>query len=250
LHFNIPRIYPLLIIDDFNKMASDDKIGFKSNLSLQPKILIKFKINLNKATMKKIHQYLGLLMLLPFLAWAVTGVFFFIKPGYKAAYESLPIKSYALVAIPEVQVEKNWNEVRWIRSILGNHLLIKNKQGWQQINSQTMQQINAPSEQQIRQLINDAIQLNPKRYGQIQSVDGLKVNMDTGVEINLNWSKMSLYQSGTDTQFINNMYKVHYLQWTGFKSIDKVLGIIGLGLVVILALLGLSMMFRRKQNIQ
>jgi uncharacterized iron-regulated membrane protein len=196
--------------------------------------------------MKKTHQYLGLLMLLPFLAWAVTGVFFFIKPGYKDAYESLPIKTYPITLLPQLEVDKNWNEVRWVRSILGQHLLVKKEQDWQQVSAQTLQEKELPTEQQIRLLINDAIQVNPQRYGEIQSIDSTQVKMDTGVEISISWSQMSLYQTGLDTQFINNMYKVHYLQWTGIKSIDKILGILGLGVMVILALLGMIMMFRRK----
>jgi hypothetical protein len=195
--------------------------------------------------MKKTHQYIGLLMLLPFLGWAVTGVFFFVKPGYQSAYESLPIKTYSLEQLPQIAFNQDWIEVRRLRSILGDHLLVKNSQGWQQLNQQTLQLKETPSEQDIHRLINDAIQINPKRYGQIHSIDGLSVKMDTDVVINLNWSQMSFYQSGSDTQFINNMYKIHYLQWTGIQSIDKFLGILGLGLVVILALLGVSMMFKR-----
>jgi hypothetical protein len=199
--------------------------------------------------MKKIHQYLGLLMFLPFLAWAITGVFFFVKPGYQAAYEILSVKTYTLTQLPQIDVENNWNEVRWLRSILGYHLLVKSDQGWQQIDSQSLKIMKLPEEQQIRLLINDAVKLNPKRYGHIEVIDGLKAKMNTGIEISLNWPQMSLQQTGNDTHFINNMYKIHYLQWTGIKSIDKILGIVGLGLVVILALLGLSMMFRRNNFI-
>jgi uncharacterized iron-regulated membrane protein len=59
---------------------------------------------------------------------------------------------------------------------------------------------------------------------------------------------MSLYQQGKDTDFINQMYKIHYLQWTGIKSIDKVLGIIGLILVLLLAFLGLRMSIAYKKD--
>jgi hypothetical protein len=55
-----------------------------------------------------------------------------------------------------------------------------------------------------------------------------------------------LYQKGPDTKFINNMYKAHYLQWTGIEPLDKVLGIVGLVLVVILALLGVTLTIKRK----
>ena len=200
--------------------------------------------------MKKLHQYLGLLMFLPFLAWAITGVFFFIKPGYNEAYESLNIKTYVLTKLPQINIDKNWSEIRMFSSVLGDHLLVKSDKGWQQIDSQTLQIKKLPSEKEITQLVNEAIQLNPKRYGQIKSIDELKIITNTGITISLNWSQMSFHQTGNDTQFINNMYKIHYLQWTGIKAIDKILGIVGLGLVIILAFLGLSMIMKRNRSLK
>ena len=200
--------------------------------------------------LKKYHKFLGLLMILPFIAWAITGVFFFIKPGYSSAYESLPVKTYPLVdaectqqTIPKHQT---WLEVRYVRSILGQHLLVKNEEGWHQVDPLTKEVIKKPTKEQIDTLLNDAIRINPKRYGQIKTIDGLQVTTTTDVNISVNWSEMRLYQKGEDTAFINTMYKIHYLQWTGIKSVDKVLGIIGLVLVVILAMLGTVMTFRRK----
>jgi len=202
--------------------------------------------------LKKYHKYLGLLMILPFIAWAITGVFFFIKPGYSSAYESLPVKTYPLENIhsssPLSSVQESWLEVRYLRSILGLHKLVKNNQGWQHLDFLTAEIISKPTEQQISTLINDAIGINPQRYGQIKMIDGLQITTTTNVNISVNWSEMRLYQKGEDTAFINTMYKIHYLQWTGIKSLDKVLGIIGLILVVVLALLGAAMTFRRKVN--
>jgi len=191
--------------------------------------------------MKKLHKYLGFIMILPFIAWAITGVYFFIKPGYKAAYESLPIKTYPLTENIQYKGNKTWLETRILRSILGTHLLIKNKGGWQQRDPQTLQIIEAPTKIQIETLLNDAIKHNPLRYGNIVSIEGLNIITDTDIRISLNWPKMSLYQQGEDTDFINKMYKIHYLQWTGIASIDKILGIIGLVLVLLLAFLGLRM---------
>jgi hypothetical protein len=196
--------------------------------------------------MKKIHQYLGLLMLLPFIAWAVTGVFFFIKPGYQAAYESLPVKTYALGELPSITGQSGWSELRWMRSILGAHLLVKINDKWQQINPETLQPALQPTEQQMRLLINDAIKINPQRYGDIQTLKGLNITTDTQISISVNWPQMRIHQSGADTDLINQMYKIHYLQWTGIKTIDKVLGILGLGIVVMLAMLGLIMTIRQR----
>jgi len=198
--------------------------------------------------MKKLHQYLGLVMLAPFIAWAITGVFFFVKPGYKDAYASLSVKTYPLLNITPITPQENWQEIRWLRTILGEHLLVKTDKHWQQLNPTNLKTIEQQTEQQTRLLIEDAIQTNPARYGKIESIDGQTVLMDSGVTINVNWPQMRLYQSGSDTDFINWMYKVHYLQWTGIQSVDRVLGIVGLGLVVLLAGLGLSMVIKRRRD--
>ncbi len=184
-------------------------------------------------------------MLLPFICWVITGVFFFIKPGYQNAYENLVIRTYPLNQLNDLKF-KDADEVRILRSVLGEHLLVKREGGWRQLHPITYEELETVNEQQIRQLIEDAIQLNPERYGKIQSIDGVKVIMSTDVTINLNWSEMRLYQSGTDTDLINWMYKIHYLQWTGIKEVDRYLGVIGLALVLCLAFLGVFISLKRK----
>ena len=36
-----------------------------------------------------LHRIIGIALLLPFFGWAITGMVFFIKPGYAGAYEIL-----------------------------------------------------------------------------------------------------------------------------------------------------------------
>ena len=45
---------------------------------------------------RKFHRLVGLVMLLPLITWAATGAVFFIKPGYGAAYDALPIRTYPI----------------------------------------------------------------------------------------------------------------------------------------------------------
>ena len=47
-------------------------------------------------TLRKLHRLVGIVMLLPFVGWAITGAIFFIKPGYGGAYEALAIKTYPI----------------------------------------------------------------------------------------------------------------------------------------------------------
>lgn len=196
---------------------------------------------------RKLHQYLGLFMLAPFVAWAITGAFFFIKPGYKAAYESLPITQYALPSLPAITPESSWREVRWLKSVLGLHLLVKSDSQWGQLNPNSLEPEVTPSEDDIRILVNDAIKNKP-RYGTIASINDMSVVTSTNIRISVNWSNMSLYQTGDDTDFINRMYKIHYLQWTGIDMLDRVLGIVGLVLVLVLAALGLSLLLKRRKR--
>jgi hypothetical protein len=94
-------------------------------------------------------------------------------------------------------------------------------------------------------LVSDAISSNPARYGKIISVEGRNVVTDTGIRIELDWSRLALSQRGVDTDRIDMLYKIHYLQWTGRKSVDQVLGALGILLVVALSALGACLFFHR-----
>jgi hypothetical protein len=69
-------------------------------------------------------------------------------------------------------------------------------------------------------------------------VSGDTASTDTGVEVAVDWKRLSLQQRGTDTGRIDLLYKVHYLQWTGVTIIDRVVGIVGIVLVLVLTVLG------------
>ncbi len=188
-------------------------------------------------------------MLFPFIAWAITGVFFFIKPGYSQAYERLQITSYPNITSFQPAADNKWSEIKIIRSILGEHLLVKNKDNdWIHLNKKTMELVQAPSPAQVELLIKDAIKQHSERYGVINDVDGLVALTSNQIKITLNWDRMKLHQQGPDTEFIDMMYRIHYLQWTGIKIIDNVLGIIGLALMIVLAGFGLLLSFKRSTS--
>jgi hypothetical protein len=136
-------------------------------------------------------------------------------------------------------------EVRYLKTILGNHLLVRTIDGWQHLDPQSLKPKPVPNEEEMRTLLNDAFSINPQRYGQIVAVEGSTIRTDTGVQAKLNWDRMSLTQRGKDTDRIDFFYKIHYLQWTGIESLDKILGGIGITLVLALSLLGTILFFRK-----
>jgi len=127
-------------------------------------------------------------------------------------------------------------------------VLVKNEDNkWSHLNKVTMEVVEAPGADQVKLLIKDAIKHNPDRYGAVNKIDGLVASTSEQVNITLDWNKMTLRQKGTDTEFIQMMYRIHYLQWTGIKVVDNVLGVIGLVLVIILAGLGITLSFKRSK---
>jgi uncharacterized iron-regulated membrane protein len=195
--------------------------------------------------LRKAHRIIGIVLLIPFFAWALTGLVFFIKPGYAGAYEILAPKTYALGDQTPVKANADWQELRCIRTVLGNHLLVRTTAGWTNLDPITLQPRKAPTEDEVRTLLRDAFSSNPQRYGDIVSVNGYTATTNTSVDVTLDWNRMSLQQKGKDTDRIDLLYKIHYLQWTGQKSVDRVVGLIGIALVLILTTLGALLALKR-----
>ena len=187
---------------------------------------------------RRLHRIIGIVLLLPFLGWAITGLIFFIKPGYEGAYEVLSPKTYSLDRAISISPDPSWLEFRYFRTILGEHLIARTNKGWLHLNPKDMQPKSVPAEDEIKLLLTDAFTANPQRYGEISSISGDTASTNTGVEISMDWNHLSLHQSGKDTDRINLLYRIHYLQWTGAKRIDRVVGLIGIVLVIALTILG------------
>jgi uncharacterized iron-regulated membrane protein len=194
---------------------------------------------------RKLHRVIGLVMLLPLVAWAATGAVFFTKPGYGAAYDALTIRTYPLDGPITVRPDPAWREVRHLRTILGLHLLARTDKGGVHLDPITLQPAARPRDEDVKRLIADAFAVNPSRYGQIVSLDGETATTDTGAVITFDWNRLALQQRGRDTDRIDRLYKIHYLQWTGEKTVDKFLGLAGLVQLVALGGLGARLAFRR-----
>ena len=194
---------------------------------------------------RALHRIIGLVMLLPLTGWAVTGAVFFLKPGYGDAYELLQVKTYPLEPNIALQADPSWLEVRLVKTILGEHLLARTSNGWLHLDPSNLEPKPEPSIDEVRALVTDAVSANPARYGRISGIEGSTITTDTSVRIELDWTRLALAQRGKDTDRIDLLYKIHYLQWTGVNSLDKVLGALGIILVLVLSGLGARLFFSR-----
>lgn len=189
---------------------------------------------------KTLHRVLGITLTLPLLGWALTGIVFLTKPGYEGAYERLVVKTYPLEHTISFTPEGNWHQARSQRTVLGYHLLLSNGTEQIHLHPDTLEHYLKPSKNDIRTLIEDAITANPDRYGKVIDVTPTGVLTDTGVEITLDWPSLSLQQRGLDTEIIETLYKIHYLQWLGAPLPNKILGGLGIILLLTLVVFGLA----------
>jgi hypothetical protein len=187
---------------------------------------------------RKLHRFIGLLLLLPFFGWVITGFVFFLKPGYTGAYATLNPKTYAIEHPLTIHPDPEWLEFRYLRTVLGEHLLARTASGWRQFGAEDKLPRPVPGEQQLTALLADAVSVDPTRYGRITRISDDRAITDTGIEISIDWDSLSFQQRGKDTRRLDFLYRIHYLQWTGNKVVDNVLGFCGLLLVGTLAVLG------------
>ena len=197
---------------------------------------------------RRTHRILGLVLLLPICGWALTGFLFFVKPGYAAAYGGLHVRGYPLDGASVPAPAPDWLEMKLTRTVLGDHLLVRKESGRAQLHPTTLNPRELPDDSAIRRLIEEAIAPERARYGEIARVTRnpgdpptASIETTTGVTIELDWNNLSLQQSGRDTRRIDTLYRIHYLQWTGIKVLDRVVGVAGLASLVALAFLGLRL---------
>lgn len=195
---------------------------------------------------RRLHRLLGLVLLLPFVAWATTAIFFLVRPGYADAYAALDLATSNLPATIEVSSEPEWREFRYASSPLGEHLLVRTRNGWQHLDGRTGAPFPPPGEADLRHLLETAIAANPDRYGQLTSIDGLSAQTSTDVEITVHWNNLTASQMGRDTRWINKVYDIHYLRWTGHAGFDQVFGVAGLILLLVLTWTGATLALRGK----
>lgn len=218
-----------------------------------------------------LHRYLGLLLLVPLLTWTVTGAVFILQPGYRSAFELIEITTYPLQTPVRVRSQPEWHELRVLRTVLGKHLLVRNLEGqWQQLHPVSLQPRPMPTTDQLQQLLDDALRHDPGRYGTVIALEKIEPpaapNTDsaplaepqterlpvsaprevraltsTGITLMLDWPSLNLRQSGPDTELINRLYSLHYLQWTPNAALNRSLAILALIGLLVLSIVGIRL---------
>lgn len=171
----------------------------------------------------KVHRWLALLLVVLLVVWSLTGVLFHLKPGWSRAYDML-------------SAERGSTET--LDTVLGP--LVR-----------TNGRLAAPlTEVQAQALAADAVarSAHASEYGRLERAVALDHELRleyAGATVTIDRDTAQIAQTGADTRRIDWLYRMHYLQWTGNRTVDKVLAIAGLALIWAVMIPGLILFAQR-----
>lgn len=144
--------------------------------------------------------------------------------------------------------QDDWLQMRLLKTVLGNHLLVNNGERWLHLDPLSAAAVARPSDDDLIGLVEDALGTNTERYGEIEGVRDQVFYTSTGVELTVDWSTLSIRQYGRDTQLIDTLYKIHYLQWFGHKQVNITFAVLGLLGLLLLVVFGLMLYLRGRRK--
>jgi uncharacterized iron-regulated membrane protein len=208
-------------------------------------------------TWSRIHRWLAIVLVVPLIIWSVTGLLFHLKPGWSRAYDMLsaerPLDALP-AATPDALAQAAGGPVKRLevfgsalgplyRITLADHTLLLDA---------TLHARSPLSVDDARTLAADAIahSSHAAAYGAIQSarIAGDSVRIETaGATLDVDRATAAIVQRGPDTDRIDWLYRLHYLSWTGNKTLDKLLAILGLALIWLVMIPGVVLFVRRRR---
>ncbi|MBV8759805.1 MAG: PepSY domain-containing protein [Deltaproteobacteria bacterium] len=206
--------------------------------------------------MRRLHRWLAIVLVVPLVVWTVTGLLFHLKPGWSRAYDQLSAErplapplptatSDALAAAAAAPIER----LELFGTALGPLYRITTHD--KTLLLDTALHARSPlSADDARTLALDAVahSAHAADYGAPAATD---VAPDTvritfaHAEVDVDRATASISQHGRDTARIDWLYRLHYLSWTGNRTFDRILAVLGLALVWIVMIPGIVLFVRR-----
>ena len=170
-----------------------------------------------------VHRWCAIVLVALLVVWSVSGLLFHLKPGWDRAYDML-------------SVDRAKTET--LETAIGPLTRSKGK-------------LAAPlSVGDAEKLARDALDRSAYRaaYGEVRRVtsDDASVTLECEhARVRIDRGSARVSQRGADTERIDWLYRLHYLQWTGNATLDKVLAFAGLLLIWIVMIPGVVLFMRR-----
>lgn len=210
-------------------------------------------------TWAAVHRTLAIALVVLLVVWSITGVLFHLKPGWDRAYDQLaverpgPLKLAAIVpasalaaALDGAAIER----VTLFDSQLGPLYRVSTAAGTELVDATTGKKRSPLTVPEAEALIADAVARSPHRaaYGDPARThaDERTVKIDfEDATVTVGRSDARISQRGATSDRIDWLYRIHYLQWTGNKTIDRAFAVLGLALIWAVMIPGLVLFVRR-----
>ena len=190
----------------------------------------------------KAHRWLAIVLVTLLVVWSVTGLLFHIKPGWDRAYDQLSVERrdtqlrmeemtglQSLGGAPITRIEL-------FDTAIGPLYRARTATGTELFDAKTGR-LRVLDTSDVRTLVADAVSRSPHKsaYGDVVDVkldgDSGRVTLSGGPVVELGLHDARASQHGPDTDRIDWLYRIHYLQWTGNRSVDRWLAVAGLALI-------------------
>lgn len=209
--------------------------------------------NPRRLTFAGIHRWAAIILVSMLVVWSITGLLFHLKPGWDRAYDPLSVKRDEPIdvasVVPIASVITKPSSVELFATVLGPMYRVTTKDGSSIIDASTGKPRTFTGEE-VTRLVDDAVSRSPfaNRYGAHVGISGGDINAIryAGDQIvTFSPTTMRVSQEGRDTKRIEWFYRLHYLQWTGNATLDKILAVGGLVLIWIVMIPGVVLFVRR-----
>lgn len=198
------------------------------------------------------------MLALPLVIWSITGLLFHLKPGWSRAYDMLSAER-PLDAMPAVPLDALASaaggpaqRLEVFGSALGPLYRVTTASGTMLVDAQ-LHRRSPLSLDDARTLAADAVAHSSHRdaYGAIGTAtiagDAVRVSF-ANAAVDVDRASGAISQRGHDTDRIDWLYRLHYLSWTGNRTLDKLLAVAGLALIWLVMIPGLVLFVRRSRR--
>ncbi len=210
-------------------------------------------------TWAAVHRTLAIALVVLLVVWSVTGLLFHLKPGWDRAYDQLaverpgPLKLAAVVPASAVEPALDGSPIERVTlfaSQLGPLYRVSTTAGTELVDATTGKKRSPLTVPEAEALIADAVSRSPYRaaYGeQVKTeADERTVKIDfQDATVTIGRSDGRISQRGAGSDRIDWLYRIHYLQWTGNKTIDRAFAMLGLALIWAVMIPGIMLFVRR-----
>lgn len=202
---------------------------------------------------RTIHRWLAIVLVAPLVIWSITGLLFHLKPGWSRAYDMLDAeRPGATFHATQLANVGDFEHLDVFDTAVGPLARVTTAKGTQLLDLGGKPR-SPLSIEDARTLALDAVARSAHRaeYGEPGAItatdERVTIAFSAGPVVDVGRADARISQRGPDTDRIDWLYRIHYLQLTGLKTADRVLAVVGLALIWLVMIPGVVLFVTRSR---